>query len=149
MCRNHASYTSVNFGTSHKSCCVFCHILKVLASYLVWSMFILNTSNTLIEQSITCTMKNLPLTFTHFMGCHFWYCKTTTFANGSWFLIEYRLFNLWHLQTTWFLLNALLECPIVLSCILTNCSIGCNYETYFIWTRSSLQLSQRKALFYK
>ena len=42
-CRNHVSYTSVNFGTSQKSCYVLwksCHAhLKILASYLVGNMF--------------------------------------------------------------------------------------------------------------
>ena len=41
-CRNHASYTRVNFGTSQKLCCVFeekLPLLRVLASYLIWNMF--------------------------------------------------------------------------------------------------------------
>jgi len=37
-CRNHASYTAINIGTTQKSCYGLQHC-KVLDPYLVWKMF--------------------------------------------------------------------------------------------------------------
>ena len=55
MCRNNASYTSVNFWyITEKLLCFMIH-LKVLASCLVWNMFIASRNNILL----TCWVLSL------------------------------------------------------------------------------------------
>ena len=56
MCRNHASHTSVNFGTSHKSCCVSWKNLphpKILTSYLNWNI-LLNGGAKITTSKLIC-----------------------------------------------------------------------------------------------